>query len=364
MLWAALCATDPHGFPSAIHAQAAVLAASYLHLAKSLPQSGELVVLVGAGDTAQHADADRVCLAVALQQFAMLGASPLSQKLSITGLHQDMIFQGALHAVLAQVGLAQGGLADQAGLHGWLGLLKAEITPDHLILLARIFPLLFALHFTLFLLLMSGSIQKLLHYAAELDVGLQLHSGVCLGVAQWAAERALPAMLVAMRLLDALLAEAVTTTQGHGVAVNAQADGTGQVLLQSGHSTRLGHGTLAEGGQWWEEKQKVVVARHLSLTLQAGSCCLLPLAREGHPSPPPSCLHLICHAHRSHWPLQDVAHAGNSGAGSLAAARGSGRIVHPCLNREGSSQEMEPLASVYTLCNFSLSQSSCRYFLR
>lgn len=228
---------DPCGFPSAIRALATVLAASYLCLSMSLLQSDDLVVLVGAGDTAQHADANRVCLAVAFQQFAMLGASPLSQTQCITGLHQDMVFQGVICTVLAQVGLAQGGLTAQAGLQGWLGLLKAEITQDHLVLLGRTFPLLFTLHFTIFLLFMSGSIQKLLHYAAELDVGLQLHSGACLGAAQRAAEKALRAMLVALRLLDALLAEAVTTAQGHGVAVNAQADGTGQVLLKRGHST-------------------------------------------------------------------------------------------------------------------------------
>lgn len=235
-----LCVTDPRGSPSAIRAQTPVLATSYLHLAKCLLQRDDLVVLVGAGDTAHHADADRVRLAVALQQFAVLAASSLCQNLGVTGLYQDMVFQVGLCSVLAQVGLAQGSLAGQAGLHGCLGLPEARITKNHPIFWARTFVLIFTFHFTVFLLLLRGSIQELLHDAAELDVGLQLRGGVCLGVAQRAAERALRAKLAG--LLDALLAEAVAAAQGHGGAVNVQADGTGQLLRQPGQSGRAGHG--------------------------------------------------------------------------------------------------------------------------
>lgn len=89
---------------------------------------------VGAGGTAQHADTDRVCHTVAFQQLAVLGASPFCQNTSVTGLHQDVACQESLCAVLAQVGLAQGGLAVHARLHRWLRVLKAEITQDLLIM--------------------------------------------------------------------------------------------------------------------------------------------------------------------------------------------------------------------------------------
>lgn len=124
----------PHG--SSTPCPGSLPAASYLRLAKSLFHTDDLVAVVGAGDTAQYADADRVCHAVALEQFAMLGASPLCQNMDIRGLHQDMVFQGSLCAVLVQVRLAQGRLTAQAGLHRWQGLLKAEITHDLLVLLA------------------------------------------------------------------------------------------------------------------------------------------------------------------------------------------------------------------------------------
>lgn len=73
---------------------------------------------------------------VALQQLTMLGASPLCTNINITGLHQDVVFQGSLCAVLVQVGLAQGRLSAQVALHHWQGLLKAELTHDLLVLVA------------------------------------------------------------------------------------------------------------------------------------------------------------------------------------------------------------------------------------
>lgn len=56
MLQASLHATDNTVLKP--HLQAAVLVASYLHLAKSLFHTDDLVYLVGAGDTAQYANAD------------------------------------------------------------------------------------------------------------------------------------------------------------------------------------------------------------------------------------------------------------------------------------------------------------------
>lgn len=215
-------------------------AASYLSFVKSLPQTDDLVVLVGE-DRAQDADALPVILTEALQQFAVLGASPLSQNLPAAGLHQHVVLLGIPNVVLAQMGLAQGGFAAQARLHCGLGLLEAGITQDHLLWLARAFPLLLALPFLLFLLLLLGSAQKLLHDVAEVEVGLQLPGG---RVAERAAGRAL---LAPQRLLDAVPAEAVAAAQGQGVPVNVQADGTRQLFPQAGHSLCPGHGAAAPG---------------------------------------------------------------------------------------------------------------------
>lgn len=96
----------------------------------------------------------------------------------------------------------------------------------------------------LFFLSMSAvlptGIHKLLYYVAELDVGLQLRRGNCLGVAQRAAEEAMWA--TPKCLLDALLAEAVAAGEGHRAPIKAQADGAGQLFLQSAHCMRLCHG--------------------------------------------------------------------------------------------------------------------------
>lgn len=301
---------------------------------------------VGASDTAQHTDADRVRPAVALQQFAVLGAPPLSQKMNITGLYQDMVFQEALCAVLAQVGLAQRGLAAQAGLHGWLGLLKAEVTRGHLVPLARIFPLLFTLPFALSLLLTSESLQKLLHYAAQLDVGLQLHSGVCAGGAQRADEGAGPA---AAGLLDARLAEAVTADQGHGVVVDAQADGTGQQLLQPGHSTRLRHGAWgntqgrgpAGGYRQGKETESgsagAALARPEAAAAAAAAAASSRLAR---PKPALSSAPLPA----GPQPLRPPQGTASPQAAPAARPRrgGAGRRAHPCSYGEGSGREAGP----------------------
>lgn len=221
-------------FPAAIPASAPAPAASYLGLAESLLQADDLVALVG-DDGAQHADALRVTLTEALQQFAVLGASPLSQKLPVAGLHQHVALLPAPTVVLAQVRLAQRGFAAQARLHRGLRLLEAGITQHHLPGLARAFPLLLALPFLLFLLLARGSIQELLHNVAEVEVGPQLREG---RVAERAPGRAL---LVAERLLDAVLAEAVAAARARGLLVDVQADGTGQLFLQPGHGLCLGH---------------------------------------------------------------------------------------------------------------------------
>lgn len=99
---------------------------SYLSFLESLLHTDDLVVLVG-HDGAQDADAVPVVLAEALQQFAVLGALPLSQNLGMAGLHQHMAL-AVLAVVFAQVGLAQRGLAAQARLHRGLRVLEAEIT--------------------------------------------------------------------------------------------------------------------------------------------------------------------------------------------------------------------------------------------
>lgn len=78
--WAA-----PWAFPGAIHASPPAPAASYLGCPESLLQADDLVVLVG-DDRAEDADALPVILTEALQQFAVVGASPLSQKLPMAGL--------------------------------------------------------------------------------------------------------------------------------------------------------------------------------------------------------------------------------------------------------------------------------------
>lgn len=185
-------------------------------------------------DGAQDADALRVTLAEALQQFAVLRASPLSQKLPIAGLHQHVALLPVPAVVPAQVRLAQRGFAAQARLHCGLRLLEAGVTQHHLPGLARAFPLLLALRFLLFLLLVRGIIQEPLHDVAEVEVGPQLPDE---RVAERAPGRAL---LAPQRLLDAVLAEAVAAARARGLLVDVQADGTGQLFLQPRHGLCLG----------------------------------------------------------------------------------------------------------------------------
>lgn len=249
MPWAALW-----GFPGAIHTCPTVPAASYLGGFESFLQTDNPMVLVEE-DGAQDADAFAVRVTKAFQHFAVLGASPLSQSLPMARLHQHMVLLGIAAAVLVQVGLAQGGFTGQTRLDCRLGLLEAEITLHHLLWLARAFSFLLALISMCFLLSVLRSIHEFLHDVAELEVGLQLPSE---RLAQRAAGRTL---LAPESLADAVPAETVAAAQGCGLPVNVQADGTGQLFPEPGHSLCPGHGNAdpgqgCEGGFCWEMKLK------------------------------------------------------------------------------------------------------------
>lgn len=189
-----------------------------------LLQGDDAVAPVASRDRAEHADALPLILAVELHQLAVLLAPPLLHHTACAHLHQDVLLLGSLGVVFAQMGLAQRGVAGQAGFHRWLGLIQAEVTGNHLHPPCR----------ALTLFSFGSGSQKCLHDAAQLEILLQLQDGPQLDLAHGAGVRGLGFLLGTERLLDALLAEAVTAAQRHGVLVQAQADGTAEFILQAG----------------------------------------------------------------------------------------------------------------------------------
>lgn len=196
----------------------------------SLLQGDDAVALVAARNGAEHADVLPLVLAVALQQSAVLRAPPVLRRTACAHLHQDVVLLGSLGVVFVQMGLAKRRIADQAGFHRWLGPIQAEVTGNHLLL-----PLCGALA----LLSFGRGGQERLHDATQLEILLQLQDGPQLELAHGAGVRGLGLLLGTERLLDALLAEAVTAAQRHRVPVQAQADGTAEFILQAGTPSKF-----------------------------------------------------------------------------------------------------------------------------
>lgn len=160
------------------------------------------MALVAPCNGAQHADELPLILAEVLQDLAVLLAPPLLHRAARAHLHQDVVPVGGPGAVLVQVGLAQGGIADQARLHGRLGLVQAEVTGNCLSVFRRK---------ALVLLPFVGQIR--LHDAAQMEVILQFQGGPQLDPTQRAGIGGLVLLLGAEHLLDTLLAEAVTAAE-------------------------------------------------------------------------------------------------------------------------------------------------------